>query len=105
MMKRVLILGHFGAGNLGDELMLRGLLGVMAETWPDQVHARVVWAGAYSLETPNRALISVEAVRPTIEAIWRALRDSDFVVVGGGTHFHDDYPLARMPRHWSYLGR
>ena len=30
---------------------------------------------------------------------------SDCVILGGGTHFHDDYPKSRLARHALYLGR
>lgn len=96
-----LIIGHYGGSNTGDEAMLAGLLEAMG---PEvRQHATVVVkAGTLEKACPNLGVVSVPA---KLSSVLRALLRSDILLLGGGTHFHDDYTTFRYLRHFRYMSR
>ena len=96
-----LIIGHYGGSNTGDEAMLAGILEAMGAGV--RQHARVVVKdGALEKTCPNFGVPSVPA---TLNSVFNALLRSDGLVLGGGTHFHDDYTTFRYLRHFRYMSR
>ena len=85
----VLILGHFGMKNIGDEAMLVGILYSIRELSPS--------ASVRIMPTSRGAnfcghLIQKWQVDTVERALWPILRSllwADVVILGGGTHFHD----------------
>ncbi|PIE89154.1 MAG: hypothetical protein CR997_12830 [Acidobacteria bacterium] len=77
--KQVLLIGHYGRGNIGDEMMLRGIRRLM----PGEVHLMVLGG---EREKKLRQLFS-------------GLRKSEWLWLGGGSMFHDlPKPVSRKYR-------
>lgn len=96
-----LIIGHYGGSNTGDEAMLAGLLEAMDPS--ARQHATVVVkAGTLEKSCPELGVASVPA---HLKSVLGALLRSDALVLGGGTHFHDDYKTVRYLRHFRYMSR
>ncbi|WBL41237.1 polysaccharide pyruvyl transferase family protein [Algoriphagus halophytocola] len=96
----ILILGHFGGHNTGDEAMLYGLLTQLNVDSDFKIH--LVTKGRsedYFFDFP------ITIVKPGVNQILASLKNSDFVILCGGTHFHDDYVFSRYLRHVRYLSR
>lgn len=94
-----LVIGHYGGHNTGDEAMLAGLLSASSDFLPN---------GAVVVRRGGKAGLegyAVRTVEPTAWAVLRSLSRSHGLVLGGGTHFHDDYRLPRYLRHLRYLSR
>jgi polysaccharide pyruvyl transferase WcaK-like protein len=94
------VIGNYGADNTGDEAMLAGLF--------DGLQGSAVSLSVVSKRPTPPAwprLGGVTWIDPGPASVLRALVRSHGLVVGGGTHFHDDYRPARLARHWWYLLR
>lgn len=78
-----LLIGHYGAGNTGDEAMCRALIA----SSPPELRARLVLVAKTG--TGDRGTAGRLTLRPATLA--RALSKVDGVILGGGTHFHDEY--------------
>lgn len=92
--RKIALFGNYGAQNLGDELILEAILtshpGVDWTVFladPDKLKAPC--KKAYVFPTGRRSLL-----RGTIGKSWRALKECDAAVIGGGGLFQDNYPLA-----------
>ncbi|MCZ6671038.1 MAG: polysaccharide pyruvyl transferase family protein [Acidobacteria bacterium] len=98
---RVLIIGHYGGHNTGDEAMLGGLLRALPAEWKGNlVIARK--GGGNGVASEGRELNYVPCrFFPLARQVFRC----EGVVLGGGTHFHDDYAQARYLRHFLYMAR
>lgn len=85
--KRLLAIGWYGAGNVGDELLLSLLV-----RWAREAGASVV---AASIDpTATRALHGIDAVDAwDLTALVRTLRDCDLCVLGGGGLLHTHFNL------------
>ncbi len=96
-----LIIGHYGGGNTGDEAMLTGLLGA--------VDPGLRRRAAIVVKRPRSEILHSDYGADTIPAafhpVLRALLKSDGLMLGGGTHFHDDYTTRRYLRHLRYMLR
>lgn len=75
--KRVLLVGYFRRGNLGDNAMLEGLRAKLSQDLPD--------AAITDLPLPSPTDLRA------LPAFLRELVRSDVVVLAGGSHFHDKY--------------
>lgn len=100
-MHRPLIIGHYGGCNTGDEAMLAGILEAIGSGARQQATV-VVKDG--SLEESYRNL-GVSLAPATLSSVLSALLRTDGLVLGGGTHFHDDYTTLRYLRHFRYMSR
>lgn len=96
-----LIIGHYGGKNTGDEAMLKGLLYEAKHILGKVVI--VTKDASVPVEPPPG--VEVYAVRPTIRLILSNLRRAHAVILGGGTHFQDDYKGLRYLRHLRYMFR
>jgi polysaccharide pyruvyl transferase WcaK-like protein len=94
----ILILGHYGGNNFGDEIMLYSLL----ESIKTKTEERI-----YVVSKPRSRHYffdeGVEYLKPNPIQILKALNKVDQVVLGGGTHFHDGYNSTRLRKHYIYL--
>jgi polysaccharide pyruvyl transferase CsaB len=85
--KHILIDGYYGFENLGDEAILRVILGDIAHAAPD---AQVsVLSNNPDLTTRLHGVRAVNRLNP-LDVI-RAVSASDVVVIGGGGLFHEHY--------------
>lgn len=85
---RVLLVGGYGAGNLGDEAILRGLLSALPQTVTALTvvsHDPTATVADHANEPPD--CVELRAVRPTPSTLLRQLLAADAVVVGGGGIF------------------
>jgi len=96
-----LIIGHYGGSNTGDEAMLYGLLSAVPVC---QRHRIVVatrnWEEEWLLHHQGITLIA-----PQLKPILAHLKAAEGIILGGGTHFHDDYVGLRYWRHYRYMTR
>jgi len=100
---RILILGHFGGYNLGDDAMLYSFLNEMNNK--DKGHHYDIITKNGNLDYPK-----IKSVFPNIHLhtanpliILRLIIASDIVILCGGTHYHDDYGQLRLKKHIRYL--
>lgn len=101
---RWLVLGHYGGHNTGDEAMLSGLV----QGCPPELHSRltlVARAGPASLPPNLQRLADLHALPASVGAVARALPQAHGIILGGGSHFQDDYAADRYPRHLRYMAR
>ena len=82
---RVVVSGYFGHGNTGDEALLAGMLASMRAVEP-ALEAVVISGDPAETQRTHRVQ-SVPRMGPT--AIWRALRDADGLISGGGGLLQD----------------
>lgn len=100
---KIVLLGHFGAGNVGDNAILLGSLALLRSRIPE---------GAFSAVSSDPA--ETAALAPDLrvvdagdaQAVLDALRAADLVIVGGGGIYHDYLgfsPLAVLssPEPWA----
>ena len=101
MSMRWLVFGHYGGHNTGDDAMLTGLLHG-ARRAGHRISC-VVAKGVRPLPlVVGSGAMSVSArLLPVLRALWRV----DGLVLGGGTHFHDEYYGMRYWRHLRYMLR
>ncbi|MBZ5565193.1 MAG: polysaccharide pyruvyl transferase family protein [Acidobacteriia bacterium] len=99
--RRPLVIGHYGGCNTGDEAMLAGLLSAVT---PELRQRAAVVVKDESFEPPFLDH-EVKVVPAGLVPVLRALLNTDALVLGGGTHFHDDYTTLRYLRHFRYMLR
>ena len=100
-LRRPLIIGHYGGCNTGDEAMLTGLLGAM----PADLRRRATVVVKGARNGTLHSAYGAGLVPAEWWAVLRALLRSDGLLLGGGTHFHDDYTTRRYVRHLRYMAR
>jgi len=95
---RWLVIGHYGAGNTGDEAMCRALISAS----PPELRARMIVVSKGASGAPD----GIERVPLEPGVLLRAFPRIAGVILGGGTHFHDEYVgrayvahLGSMVRH------
>jgi len=84
-MKRVLLGGYFGFGNVGDEAILAATLDGLRARLPDAQFS--VLSG--DPEQTRRAYGVAAANRRRLREVWRELRRADVFVLGGGSLVQD----------------
>ena len=88
--RRVFLIGYYGRGNFGDDLMRLCLLaplrnrGLRVVSVDGSIDDGIARRGGYS------------AVPQKLKWLWCAVRRSEWVVLGGGTHVHDDFIPGRI---------
>ena len=97
-----LIFGNYGTSNTGDDAMLAGLVYGLRKR-QQQVPIAVVSKGA-QLSSRLRSL-GAQPVEARVRPMWQAIRNAQGIILGGGTHFHDDYVMSRYVRHLRYMLR
>ena len=94
--KNTFIIGHYGGDNFGDEFMLDALLGYLETT---QATGKIYIVN----KKPEVVSDRVTFVSPGFPSILKVFSKTGMLVLGGGTHFHDDYHQKRLNRHYVYL--
>jgi len=95
---RVVLFGHYGGNNTGDEAMLEAIL---RELPIERVKCRVLGKTSQTLER-WKAICFREC---SVFELLRSVFWCDVFCIGGGTHFHDDYTDSRYRRHFLYMAR
>ena len=97
--RKALLIGHYGGANTGDEAMLVSLLHAL----PKSLAIDIVAKNDAALPLDGRE--DIRAIGMGAIAVLKAAWSADIVILGGGTHFHDDYLGARLLRHYRYMAR
>jgi len=95
----VLLIGFYGRGNFGDDLMCRALTETLIRD--DQYRVSVVSSGAN--EFRNLAAKGVSIVPRSIRSVIASMSQTDILCQGGGTNFHDSYKGKHLLHHWVSL--
>ena len=100
--QKIVLVGHYGGSNVGDDAMLDALLMRLSSVAPESPVMLVCKSEVLpdSAFTPGVTRISFRLCR-----IVKALRKGDWIVLGGGTHHMDDYRGRRAFRHTMYMAR
>ena len=110
----VFLYGYFGAGNLGDDLLLAVTIGALRPMLPRarfivRDHGSPTGLGA---PDPNVAFTGIETIltdktasRPVrlaryFRSYWRAFRECRWLVFAGGTLFHERGTLVSLALQW-----
>jgi len=100
-MKNVFIIGHYGGDNFGDEAMLAALV--------YRLNEEKVFDTIKIVSKSKKPLVfkqpNVVWVPNKISEILKAILSTHALILGGGTHFHDDYTDTRYKAHKKYLLR
>lgn len=84
-MKRLLITGYYGFNNLGDEAVLQAIIGLLRQAEPD---CQICVLSNNPEQTT--AAYQVKAVnRWKLGQFWRALKETDLFILGGGSLLQD----------------
>ncbi len=98
--KKVFIIGHYGGDNFGDEIMLDALIeNLLAKKQVQKIFFVTKKPSVYSYSE------KVKPIPNNIKDILRTLIVCQVMILGGGTHFHDDYTKERYGRHFFYLSK
>ena len=97
-MKNIFVIGHYGGNNLGDELMLESILDLLNSS-SNVNEIRVV--SKKVIDTYD----NVQFTALKIGSVAKAILNSQILILGGGTHFHDEYITSRYRRHLLYLSK
>lgn len=97
---KVLIIGHYGGRNFGDELMLAGLVRLLARKRPEAIRVQTPDG---SVSDGLRAVGVDGAYSKSPLQVFKGVWWADAVVLGGGTIFHDAYPDERYRGYWRNL--
>lgn len=97
---KVLVLGHYGGRNFGDELMLAGLVRLLGRQQPCVIRIQTPDG---SVSQSLRALGVQDGYSKSPLQILKGVLWADAVVLGGGTIFHDAYPDERYQKYWRNL--
>lgn len=100
-MHRWLVVGHYGGHNTGDDAMLTGLISGFSST-PGHEFVVATKTGEFSADIPSEG---ARAIKASVPRVFVELIRSTGLLLGGGTHFHDDYAQHRYRRHMVYMLR
>ena len=92
-----LVAGHYGGANTGDDVMLAAVLRCIPE---HQVPSTNVIAKSGTLPASLCSRVDMR-----VGEVWAALKQSRGLVMGGGTHFQDEFSGLRGLRHGRYMVR
>lgn len=94
--KNTFIIGHYGGDNFGDEFMLEALLEYLNT---------VENVGKIFIVNKKRDNQNSRAtyVSPGFLSVLKVFLQTKMLILGGGTHFHDDYHEKRLRKHYLYL--
>ena len=97
-----MILGNYGTQNTGDEAMLLGLLTELRHFQP-KVPISVI--SRNKLIAAQYQFLQVNVIETRLWDLLRTIRVNSGLILGGGTHFQDDYSINRYLRHLLYMLR
>lgn len=94
--RNTFIIGHYGGDNFGDEFMLEALLEYLESA---SIIGKIFIVSKKSSSSEGK----VSYVSPGFLSILKVFFQTKVLILGGGTHFHDDYHKKRLKRHYLYL--
>ncbi len=94
--KNTFIIGHYGGENFGDEFMLEALLEYLDTV---NIIGKIFIVSKQSSISKGKACY----ISPSFFNILKVFFRTKLLILGGGTHFHDDYHKKRLKRHYLYL--
>jgi polysaccharide pyruvyl transferase WcaK-like protein len=98
---RWLVVGHYGGKNTGDEAMLAGLVNRSRRCLGDDfVVATRKGVLPVAVSSSDADAVAAKII-PVVKALWAA----DGIILGGGSHFQDDFRGLRYARHFRYMLR
>lgn len=94
--RNTFIIGHYGGDNFGDEFMLEALVEYLDTIETIGKIFIVSKKSSYGIR-------KVSYVSPGVLSVLKVFFKTKVLILGGGTHFHDDYHKKRLKRHYLYL--
>jgi polysaccharide pyruvyl transferase CsaB len=100
----IVISGHFGGINLGDDAILCSLIDSLRKIYGDDL-SLTVFSHDPKLTYKQTAATSVKQISFTpsmvkdLHAMIKAIRLSDFVIIGGGGLLQDEFNIKTIPRY------
>lgn len=94
-MLRILIFGHLGQGNIGDELMFQSIVAALRQRFPE-ARLTVSAGGLY-----DRSFCEANQIRRiprTFRRLLSSLLQHDMLVIAGGTHLHTCRTTSRYTK-------
>lgn len=92
-------MGHYGGQNTGDDAMLLACVKQLSRMGAEIRYITRTGKAVPFVDAKDRAVpVSRNPTDVLNSVAW-----ADWVVLGGGTHFHDDYKTKRLLRHYSYM--
>jgi polysaccharide pyruvyl transferase WcaK-like protein len=97
--RQVTLIGFYGRGNFGDDLMCSALTRFVAEN--SSLKVRII--SSNPAVQRDLAGANVEVLPRKLSVLLQSLADSDILCQGGGTIFHDSYTGRLLVRYWTKL--
>ncbi|MBR4196831.1 MAG: polysaccharide pyruvyl transferase CsaB [Synergistaceae bacterium] len=94
------LIGYYGFGNLGDELLLKACIDIL--THCGLPLSRIVILSA-DPEKTSREFGVASVNRWSFREVWRAFRDSERVIFGGGGIFQDRTSVKSCAWYWAVV--
>ena len=96
--KNTFIIGHYGGDNFGDEFMLEALLEYLDTV---KIVGKIFIVSKKDSSSGNKVTYVSPGALSTLKVFFK----TKVLILGGGTHFHDDYHEERLKRHYIYLAK
>ncbi len=95
---RIIVFGHLGQGNIGDELMFRAIVIALKRRFPNGI---LTVAAGDGYDSAYYTAEGIRRIRRTFRRLFQSLFAHDIFVVAGGTHLHtcaktDRYTYAAL---------
>ncbi len=94
-MLRILIFGHLGQGNIGDELMFRPIVAALRRRFPE---ARLTVSAGRLYDRSVYEANRIHRIPRTFRHLLTALLQHDMLVIAGGTHLHTCRTTSRYTK-------
>ena len=96
---KIFLIGHYGGQNTGDDAMLLACVKQLS-----QMGARIKYITRTGEAVPFLSVYdSAFPLSRNVRDVLNCVVWADWLVLGGGTHFHDDYMPKRLLRHYRYM--
>jgi len=89
---RILVFGHLGQGNIGDELMLRPIVTALEQRFPE---ARLTVAAGRLYDSDFCTAKQIRRIPRAFGHLLAAFARHDMLVIAGGTHLHTRSSTSR----------
>lgn len=99
---KFLVYGHYGGRNTGDEAMALALVDGIQRGGGG---VQVLLVGKEETQPEFLQKTGCRYLHFSCRKLCMAIVKSDILILGGGTHFHDDYTGTRYIRHLLYMSR
>jgi len=92
---RILVFGHLGQGNIGDELMLRPIVTALKQRFPE---ARLTVAAGRLYDSNFFTAKQIRRIPRAFRHLLAAFARHDMLVIAGGTHLHTRSSTSRYTK-------